>query len=88
MTLLRAWLAIRLLDAASDRHAGTIANRQNPELHEVACEALRCDMTGLQEALLQQLHVRILTVTHLCVSLSPTSDRAAPKPCYQRMLAP
>ncbi len=40
-------------------YAGTIANRQNPELHDVACEALCCDMEGLQEALLQHLHVRM-----------------------------
>ena len=38
--------------------AGTISTRDNPELHEVACEALGCSLDGLQEALLQQLHVR------------------------------
>ena len=47
---------------ACRHYAGTIANRQNPELHDVACEALRCDMEGLQEALLQHLHVRTLNL--------------------------
>ena len=54
-----SWTAPALADGAWRwAAAGTIVNRQNPEMHDVACEALRCDLDGLQEALLLHLHVR------------------------------